>query len=102
MSFTDAHASLRENGTLWASLDGQKWIRVFRYLKEASAGYSALTNYDGQLLVAFEYQSPSGSIAVEDLTDLLELIEDSAGLIERNISVQDRMQMLYNAAKGIE
>lgn len=103
MSFTDTHGDVRENGTLWASLDGQKWIRVFRYLKEASAGYSVLTNYNGQLVVAFEYQSTyGGAIAVEDLTDLLELIEDSAALIGRNISVQDHIQMLYNAVNGIE
>ena len=103
MSFTDTHGDVRENGTLWASLDGQKWIRVFRYLKESSAGYSVLTNYNGQLVVAFEYQSTyGGAIAVEDLTDLFELIEDSAALIDRNISVQDHIQMLYNAVNGIE
>lgn len=99
MTFTDSHTSKRENITLWASLDGDIWIRVYRILKASGNGYSVIDNHDGQIWVAYE----SGSaIAVQDVSVLSALISDTASnYIVRNITIQDRMQMIYNALRGI-
>ena len=103
MTFTDTNSTVREKITLWASLDGDVWIRVYRIHKPKSAGYSVIDNYNGMVIVAYESSSNRGVIAVQDISVLSTLIYDSATkYIEMNISVQDRMQMLFNAAKGLD
>ena len=102
MTFIDTNSLLRTNITLWASLDGNVWIRVYRIYKPSGNGYSVIDNYDGIIATAYESTSNHGVIAVQDISALSSLIYDSATTyIERNISVQDRMQMLFNVAKGI-
>ena len=103
MTFTDTNTTRRENVTLWASLDGNTWIRVYRIHSPAGNGYSAIDNYNGLVAVAYEATTTNGSvIAAQDISPLPVLIYNSATMyIERNISIQDRMQMLFNAAKGL-
>ena len=104
MSFTDTHGTLRENLTLWASLDGDTWIRVYRINKASSSGYSLPDNYNGTIGVAYEYSGTNDAeIKYQDLSSLSTLIYDSATkYIEKNIGVQDRMQMLFNKLNGID
>ena len=104
MTFTDANGTKRENITLWASLDGDTWIRVYRMNKNASNGYSLVDNYNGKIVVVYEYTGTNGGeIKYQDISPLSTLIYDSATkYIERNISVQDRMQMLFNKLNGID
>lgn len=99
MTFTDSNSLKRDNITLWASLDGDIWIRVYRILKQSGNGYSVIDNYNGQIWVAYE---SGDSIAVQDVSVLSSLISETASkYIVRNITVQDRMQMIYNALRGI-
>ena len=105
MSYIDSHGSSRENQALWGSLDGDKWIRIYRINKDVTLGYSVPTNYNGKIGVAYEvYDSVNGpQINYQDLTDISTLIYDSTTkYIEKRISVQDRMQMLFNASNGID
>ena len=103
MTFTDTHSSVREKITLWASLDGNVWIRVYRIYNPAGNGYSAIDNHDGIIAVAYETVENRNTINVQDISALSDLIYDSAtDYIRRNISVQDRMQMLFNALRGID
>ena len=103
MTFTDTHSSVREKITLWASLDGNIWIRVYRIYNPAGNGYSAIDNHNGIIAVAYETVENRNTINVQDISVLSNLIYDSAtDYIRRNISVQDRMQMLFNALRGID
>ena len=105
MTFTDTNSSVREKTTLWVSLDGDVWMRTYEIQHGSSNGYSIIDNYDGTIAVAFESKDPLGrsDIACQDVSVLSELIYQSATqYIGRNISVQDRMQMLFNKANGIE
>lgn len=105
MTFTDTNKRVRDNITLWASLDGNKWIRVYRMYKLSGNGYSVIDNYNGKIAVAYEghYPSSRSSIACQDISILSDLIYDTATIyIEENISVQDRMQMLFNKLSGID
>ena len=104
MTFTDTNGDVRENTTLWASLDGDTWIRVYRINKPSSNGYSVIDNHNGTIAVAYEASSDNGGcIKFQDISDLSQLIYDSATkYIEKNISVQDRLQMIFNSAKGLD
>ena len=106
MTFIDTNTNKRSNITLWASLDGDVWIRVYRIYKPAANGYSVVDNYDGKIGVAYEAvdsDTNKNCIAYQDLSALTGLISESVNkYIVRNISLQDRMQMLFNAARGID
>ena len=107
MSFTDTHTSYRDNLTLWGSLDGDIWIRIYRINKERSNGYSVLDNYNGVIGVSYEYTNTSDSNASEiryqDLSTLTNIIYNSVTeYIGKRITVQDRMQILFNVLNGID
>lgn len=100
LTLTDTNDSTRKNITLWASLDGDVWIRVYRMYKPAGVGYSVVDNHDGKIAVAYE---ANNGIAFQNVSALSNLIYDSSvNYIVSNISIQDRMQMLFNAANGID
>lgn len=100
MTFIDSNTSAREKITLWASLDGDLWIRVYRIRKDDGNGYAVIDSYNGKIVTA--YEAPA-QIKVQDISVLDDLIYGSAvNGIAQNVSVQDRMQMLFNALAGID
>lgn len=101
MSYIDSNVDTRVNITLWASLDGDIWTRIYRIYKPSGNGYSVLDNYNGSIGVAYEkHLNGVGCISYQDLSVLSALIKDSVA--KRNVSIQDRMQMIFNSAKGID
>lgn len=104
LSFTDSHTSARENLTVWGSLDGDTWIRIYRANDPSTNGYSVMADYNGTLALAYEdAQSGKQQISYQNISDLTTLIYNSVTkYIGRRITLQDRMQILYNAANGID
>ena len=92
MSFPDVNSGQRENITIWASNDGEVWIRCFKAYTQNSNGYSVVSHYDDEIIVAFE--DHGGSISFENLTPISDLFSDSCEKYIDNVSVQDRLQLL--------
>ena len=101
LTLTDTNDTTRKNITLWVSLDGDVWMRVYRMYKPSGNGYSVIDNHNG--LIAVAYEKAGGNIAFQNISVLSTLLHNSAvTYIEKNISIQDRLQMLFNVAKGID
>lgn len=87
--------------TVWASLDGMTWTRVYRIYNGATAGYSSLGYYNGKLIVS--YETNGNFIQFQDITNIKQLILDSVNnYINYDITIQDRMQMLFDKLNGID
>ena len=63
-----------------------------------------MADYNGTLALAYEdAQSGKQQISYQNISDLTTLIYNSVTkYIGRRITLQDRMQILYNAANGID
>lgn len=89
----------RTNVTIWASLDLNTWIRVYRAYKPAGNGYSVISCYDGNIIIVYEL---STTIQFQDISLLKQMLVDSSTFLSNMIGVQDRLQLLFNYANGIE
>ena len=87
--------------TVWASSDCMTWIRVYRMYNGSTAGYSSLGYYDGKLVVS--YETNGNNIKFQDITNVKQLLLDSVdSFINYEITIQDRMQMLFDKLNGID
>ena len=95
----DTNGNSRKNITVWASNDSDVWIRCFNVYKFNSYGYSVTDYYDDMLVICFEnYQS---NISFMNLSPVLNQIKDTCDKYIDHVSVQDRMQFIYQAANGM-
>lgn len=87
----------RDRITIWASLDGLKWIRVYRVDTVGTLGYSNLAEYNGKRIVAYERNGEK--ICIQDVTNLNDLIYESVRT-QLNRSVEYRLQEIIDKLLG--
>ena len=108
MSGLDVTTPERKKITLWASLDGERWMRIYRIQTILCAGYSYLSWYDGHLVTLYESRKPgtvnenNNRISYQDLTPIISKIGSDVGkYLEGNVSIQDLLQALINKINGV-
>ena len=108
MSGLDVTTPERKKITLWASLDGERWMRIYRIQTILSAGYSYLSWYDGHLVTLYESRKPgtvnenNNRISYQDLTPIVSKIGSDVGkYLNGNVSIQDLLQALINKINGV-
>ena len=100
-SALDTNSAARINITIWASLDGFRWLRIYRVYKPDAVGYSSVAEYNGDLIIA--YETLGNAIKYQDITAIKNIIVNSLDkFFYQSISIQDRMQMLFNTLTGID
>lgn len=97
----DTNSRLRINPTIWVSSDCKRWLRVYRLFDgNTNAGYSSIYVYNNKIVVSYEVGG--NYIYYQDISDIIQLFLNSLSYASSTISIQDRLQLLFNKLNSID
>lgn len=104
MSGLDTTYARRFDLTLWASYDGEKWLRIYRINTGKTQGYSYLSFYNGKLVTLYEGPSQTAhQISYQDISSIRSKIPSMLqSYVAGNVSIQDLLQKLINKIYEID